>query len=121
MEGVRTVALCLGSKCPLAEPEDNFVTVHVSARAFVEFSIEGQPGSMGPVTATFKVYRQQPVVVNARILGGALPLEFGDELWDPITFGVFVDHEVLTWVTIQTLMEKEYYWFPDVSMLAYRR
>ena len=150
MRRLGSLALCLVlATCKSSsEPESNYVTVHVDARAKVligestfaypfsdgqvvfevrkaggEFeSVSGSPdasGHVGPLRATFKVYREQPLELKLRVLGGFLPSEMGGELCDPAEWMVVesygFDSGVLPWSRIEDRMGEEYNWYPAVE------
>lgn len=135
--------------CKSTEPEDDFVTVHVDALATIyvvgdrgvqapfsegelvftvtkaggEFeSIAGNTdasGRMGPLRTTFKVYREQPVVLSLRLLGGFLPPQFGGGVCDPAEWLISRvggdDSRTLYWRQIEDKMGEEFYWMPSVQ------
>lgn len=143
----------LGSCESTSGPDDNFVTVHVQARAVVyvrsreedpfvsrapfsegqlvltvtkaggEFeSLAGSPdagGHLGPLTATFKVYREQRVELSLRVLGGFLPPAFGGDVCDPAEWLLVLeggsDLPRLEWFRIEDKMGEEFYWSPEVE------
>ena len=127
------LCLALAACKSLSDPDSDYVTVHVDALAtvqvhegFSEFpfsegqvvfearkaggeheSVSGSPdadGRIGPLRATFKVYREQPVDLNLIVLGGFLGF----------------DLDQLPWSRIEDLMGKEYYWVPNVRYALVR-
>ena len=123
----------------------NFVTVHVSATAWVlasdgthqvawsgaQIELEaikdggqrasitgstGADGSYGPLTTTFEVYREQPVEVEARVIGGILPEIMNEDPWDPQKYAYVQGYKRLDWATVSHREGAEYFWSPDVQI-----
>lgn len=73
-------------------------------------------GCTDVVTATFQVYKEQPVEVNAWFLSGSKPSEWGGEEIDLVDMEIVNNFEYLNWQQLDAAADfgDTYYWNPDI-------